>query len=359
MKVLFITPHLSTGGMPAFLLKRIQALQQYTDFEIYVVEWKFLSPHFIVQRDKIQKLVGENFISCFGDEEIQNNIVDYCYEKEIDIIHIEEIPEGFGGGNNFHPDLQKELYKKSHPWKIVESAHGMWFNPNENKIHEPDGYALVTNHHIKETFKNRPALKSLIPFPIDTSIQSTQTRDEILNEMGYLLKGEFHIINVGLWTPGKNQGYAIEIARALYEKYGFTYIFHFIGNQAGNFADYWTPLIENLPPNVRIWGERKDTEKFFKMADLMLFTSTWECNPIVLKEAISNNIKIMANNLDHYGKEYIPFINNLTGNVFEDKNKLIEIIHSPIKYTKHDIKNNVQKFAENHVNFYNSLLNGK
>ena len=43
MKVLFITPHLSTGGMPAFLLKRIEALLGYTDIEVFVIEWKMYS----------------------------------------------------------------------------------------------------------------------------------------------------------------------------------------------------------------------------------------------------------------------------------------------------------------------------
>ena len=345
--------------MPAFLLKRIQALQSYTEFEIYVIEWRCYSMDYVVQRKQIQELVGENFYSFLGDANAQKGIIDLCYEKNIDIIHIEEIPEGFDGGNPFDPELQKELYDNKHPWKVVETAHGMWFNPDENKINEPDGYAFVTPHHIKETFKNRVAEKSLIPFPIDPKIQSNKTRDEILTEKGYLLKGEYHIVNVGLWTPGKNQGYALEIARKLYEKYGYTYIFHFVGNQAPNFKNYWEPLMEDLPPNVLVWGERNDTDIFFKMSDLMLFTSTWECNPIVLKEAISNNIKIMAHNLDHYGDEYIPFITPLTGNVFTDKNNLIEVIHSPIKYNDFDIKNTVKNFADNHVKFYNFLLNGK
>ena len=35
MKVLFLTPHLSTGGMPQFLLQRIKALQAYSDVEVF------------------------------------------------------------------------------------------------------------------------------------------------------------------------------------------------------------------------------------------------------------------------------------------------------------------------------------
>lgn len=345
--------------MPAFLLKRIQALQQYTDYQIHVAEWKCYSPTYVVQRTQIQDLIGENFISFLGDKTSQEGIIDYCYEKQIDIIHIEEIPEGFDHNNEFPFELQEQLYDPSHPWVVVETCHNIYFNPNEQKKLEPNGYAFVTPHHLENTFKDTKASKSLIPFPIDPSIQSDKTREDILDQVGYRHKGEFHIINLGLWTSGKNQSYALNMAKNLYEKYGFTYIFHFVGNQAPNFKDYWLPLMEDLPPNVIVWGERSDTEYFLKMADLMLFTSTWECNPIVLKEAIANNLKIMANNLGHYGNEYEPFITNLTGNIFTDVSNLIDTIHSPIKYSDYDIGNNMQKFAKNHVEFYTSLLNEK
>ena len=31
IKLLYLTPHLSTGGMPQFVLKRIESLQKYKD----------------------------------------------------------------------------------------------------------------------------------------------------------------------------------------------------------------------------------------------------------------------------------------------------------------------------------------
>jgi hypothetical protein len=94
------------------------------------------------------------------------------------------------------------------------------------------------------------------------------------------------------------------------------------------------------------------------MADMMLFTSTWECNPIVLKEAISNNIKIMAHNLDHYDDEYLPFIVPLSSNLKKDKINLINTIHSPIKYKIKDYSNSVKLFADQHINLYKSVING-
>ena len=357
MRVLFIAPHLSTGGMPAFLLKRVQAIQQYTDIEVFVAEWKCYSLDYTIQRKQIQELVGENFISFLGNAESQKGIVDYCYNKKIDIIHIEEIPEGFDSHNPFNVGLQQELYSNKHPWKVVETCHNIYFNPTENKQVNPDAYACVTPHHSQVTFKNQDAYISDIYFPIDTSIQYPSTRDEVLTKNGWLTKGEFHIVNIGLFTPGKNQKYAIEIAKELYKKYGYTYIFHFIGNQAPNFADYWKPLMSDLTPNIHIHGERDDTSMFFKMCDLMLFTSTWECNPIVLKEAISNNIKIMAYKLDHYGDEYTNYITPLTGNIDIDKQNIINTIFTEPKYNIESTNTSVENFANKHLELYQKLLN--
>ena len=363
LNVLFLAPHLSTGGMPAFLLKRIEALSTYTNVNLFVLEWCNYSHTFVVQKEKIIELVGENYFN-FGDlytpekgiHGSKEDLIEFLYEKNIDIVHIEEIPEGFDSFNPFDQKLLKKLYSKKHPWRIVETCHNMYFKPDTSKLFEPDGYACVTPHHVNTTFKNSKSPKELITFPIDNSIEYSGTRDGLLNEMGYKLKGEFHIINIGLWTPGKNQNYALEIAQFLYDKYGFTYIFHFIGNQAPNFEKYWKPLKENIPPNVNIWGERKDVNKFYKFSDLMLFTSNWECNPIVLKEAISNNKKIMAYNLDHYGDEYTPYIVPLKGDVKIDSNVLIDTIFTPVKYNVKESKNDVKNFALKHINFYKSLL---
>ena len=51
LKVLFLAPHLSTGGMPSFLLKRIESLQKYSDLlELFVVEYSNHSDYYVVQK---------------------------------------------------------------------------------------------------------------------------------------------------------------------------------------------------------------------------------------------------------------------------------------------------------------------
>ena len=64
-KILFYAPHLSTGGMPQFLLKRIETLKD--TYEIFVVEDNCVSDKYVVQRNKIINLVGEkNFFTTIG-----------------------------------------------------------------------------------------------------------------------------------------------------------------------------------------------------------------------------------------------------------------------------------------------------
>ena len=358
MKILFLVPHLSTGGMPQFLLKRIQALKAYTNYEIFVWEWHQLSTEFTVQRKQIQNLIpDDNFVSCGEypepNKELQGKIIDYLAHNDIDIVHIEDIVEDF-----MDEDIQRKLYNPKYPWKIVETPHSLNYNPNI-KSYEPSGYCFTTKHHYKNTTKDKSIKLELIQYPLDTSIISLKSRDRLLEDIGWRLNGEYHIINVGLWTPSKNQSYAIDIAKKCWEKYKWTYIFHFIGNQANNFKDYWDPLLVDLPPNIRIHGEQDTSvvSEYLKMSDAILFTSTWESWGIAIEEAIANEIKIMAHNLDHYGDERIPYIEPLTGDLNKDYELFLNTIHSPRKYKNTGVNSELvmYKFAKTHTEFYKAI----
>ena len=52
LKILFLAPHLSTGGMPAFLLKRIQTLLEFSNSQIIVVEYSNHSDHLLSRRTR-------------------------------------------------------------------------------------------------------------------------------------------------------------------------------------------------------------------------------------------------------------------------------------------------------------------
>ena len=370
MNVLFLTPHLSTGGMPQFLLKRIESIQQCaSNIEVFVYEWEETSINYTIQRDKIKELVGDNFFSCGyirdgyskGWADNQNNFIKYCYDNKIDVIHIEDVAEYFidKDYNTDNKNLCRDIFDSKHPWVIVETPHDHTAWLRTEKKFKPNGYAFVIDHN----HNHNSNASTIIEYPIDHSIICDESRDEILSDSGWRTTGEYHILNVGLWQPDKNQGYALELARKCWDKYGWTYVFHFVGNQAPNFKWYWEPLMNDLPPNVIIHGEKNSYEvsKFYKMSDVLLFPSTDECNSIVLKEAISNNIKIMAFNLEHYGDNYTKYFNVLSNDLDNDFEILLDVIHSPLKYENDISKSglNVYQFANKHKEFYQYLIDEK
>jgi hypothetical protein len=119
MRLLFISPHLSTGGLPQFLLKKIEVLND--TFDIWCVEWDNITGgQLVVQRNQIQNLLGSKLIT-MNDKNKFLSIVD---EINPDVIHFEEFPETF-----IPNEYLNELYKSN--YKICETTHGTLFNPND------------------------------------------------------------------------------------------------------------------------------------------------------------------------------------------------------------------------------------
>jgi autotransporter strand-loop-strand O-heptosyltransferase len=329
LRILFLAPHLSTGGMPAFLLRRIQALQTHTSVDIYVVEYSNHSDHFVVQKDQIKQLV-KHFYTLGEDKHeliriIQNNF--------IDVVHVEEMVED--GWNNWPKSLIEALYAPDRTWRMVETCHNVIFKPDLEKYNHPDSYMFCTPHHLK-TFANMPSPKYVVEFPIEKK------------EATKFMFGEgMHVLNVGLWTPGKNQGEAVELARQMPDVH-----FHFVGNQAGNFQHYWEPLMKDLPSNIHVWGERNDVDEFMGDADLFLFNSTFECNPLVIREAIGHGLPIIARNLPQYGDMFTPYITDL--DVAKLKEQVYEQLSNPKTY---DIPENQElEFALTHLAIYQKVV---
>lgn len=337
MKILFLAPHLSTGGMPAFLLKRIQALYRYTDVEVAVIEHSCHSLDYVVQRNQIIELVGpENFLSLNESKVIA---LPFIEKFNPDIIHIDEMSE------RLELDFMKILYFDNRPYRIVETCHDVSFDPKTKMFH-PDAYAFCSMWHIG-TFRELPGYRQVIDFPIDP--EEIKLKDKVMAQidLGLDYKKQ-HVVNVGLWTPGKNQGEGLELARQMPDVQ-----FHFVGNQAGNFQHYWLPLMDNVPNNVTIWGERADAHKFIQAADVFMFNSTWECNPLVLKEAISYGKPILARNLPQYVDFYKKYTEDLNPYMMVQQMKYL--LKNEAKYPI-PTDNTSEVFAKAHIDLYSHTM---
>ena len=256
MKVLYITPHLSTGGAPRYLLEKIRLLNDLCDK--YCIEYTDITGGvLIVQKSEIQKLLGNKLIT-IGENK-------YDIIKEInriapDVVHFEEMPEYF-----CDYEVAKQIYNANRTYKIFETSHDSSFNAN-NKLFFPDKFLLISEYQ-RRLFQSIDVPSEIVEFPI--TYKKKSDRASALRKLN-LDPNYVHIINVGLFTPRKNQKELIEYARKLVN---LPVRFHFIGSLADNFKFYWEDAIKDLPSNCVVWGERADVDIFYDAADLFFFAS--------------------------------------------------------------------------------------
>jgi FkbM family methyltransferase len=306
--LLFIVPHLSTGGAPQFTLNKIELLRN--EYNILCIEYNCISSHFVVQRNKIIEILKNDFISLSDNKSELLNLID---NFNPDTIFIEEFSESF-----INEEICEKIYKKDRKYKIIESTHSSNDFSNEKKYF-PDKFNFVSKYSAK-IYEKLGVDYEVIEYPIDKKNKNNNSK-EFLN----FSKDYKHILNVGLFTPGKNQSYAFELARKLEE---YNVKFHFVGNQAGNFEEYWIPLMLNIPNNCIVHGEKDNVEDFLMASDLFLFTSKFELNPLVVKEAIMFDMPILMFNLETYLDSYnkVENVNFLNGNIEEDIEKIIKTL---------------------------------
>lgn len=283
-KLLYICPHLSTGGMPQYVLKQSQEFEK--SMIIKVVEVNNYSNEFTVQRKQFKNVIQLN-----SDESLLEKIVS---DFNPDICYFQEIPETFLNVVTIRKFLIRRKILELKIW--VTSHSSLTTDKDFNFL--PDKIIAV-NEWQKERFKNVPNTEIEIwEYPIEEK-HPDKLLSRIALDIAHLKNYKKHILNVGLFTPGKNQGELFEIARQTPE-----YAYHFVGNQAENFRSYWEPLMKNKPDNCIIWGERSDVDLFYQMADEFYFTSKFELNPLVVKEALSWKLPVKMYKLETYGNFY-------------------------------------------------------
>jgi FkbM family methyltransferase len=297
-KILYIAPHMSTGGLPQYLYKKIELLKD--DFEIHVIEYDDITGGvLVVQRNRIRGIVPDNNFYTLESDKMKT--LDLIEKINPDIVHLEEMPEYF-----MQSEVADKIYIKDRRYNIFETSHDSSFNPG-NKRFFPDKFLLVSHYQV-DMLKSLGIPSEVVEYPIE--FKEKPQREQALAELG--LDPDYkHVINVGLFTPRKNQSEVFKYAKNLLD---YKIMFHFIGNHADNFKTYWEPLLRNVPQNCKVWGERSDVNKFYEAADLFLFTSRGfssdkETSPIVIREAIGYNVPSLIYNLDVYQNMYDKYDN--------------------------------------------------
>tara|TARA_Y100000034_G_scaffold43235_2_gene52795 strand:- start:514 stop:2442 length:1929 start_codon:yes stop_codon:yes gene_type:complete len=300
-KILYLTPHLSTGGSPEWLRKAIESIKD--DFEIFVVEFSLYATTFIVQRKKIIETIGENKFyslgSVFDDMKthVKNRwkLIDIINEIQPDVVHINEMPEKFEY-NGFPDEILSELYKEDRSYRIYETSHCSTYKPDETKRYIPDAFIHCSRLHF-EQYKNFDVPQYLAEYPVEK--RERLNRKETLEKLK-LNPDKKHILQVGLFTVGKNQKYTFELASITQD---LDAQYHFVGNHC--WADGCSIPDDHMSlPNCKVWGERSDIDTFMGCMDVLIFPSLVELNPIVLKEADSWDMNIFLNDIEAYTDAY-------------------------------------------------------
>lgn len=307
MKILQVLPHCSTGGMPQFVLKMVQEFSKEND--VTVVETDNYSDDYVVQRNKIKNLV--NFVQLHGNREKLIELVNSGF----DVIHFQEIPEFF-----LNDDVLNRIYTSDRAYKIAVTTHSSYTDPRKIR-YTADRYILVSNWS-KRVFEEH--YKGFVDCVVwEYKIEKVEYNKDEAKQLAGFDSNYKHILHVGLFTPGKNQIELINIAKnCLDEKIKF----HFVGNQAVNFQDYWEPIMKNFPSNCIWHGEREDVETFYKAADAFYFPSLFELNPISIKEAVAHGLPIFIKRLHTYEDYYDGLANYIGDNILDNKKQILDIL---------------------------------
>ena len=312
-KILYIAPHLSTGGMPQYLLRIIK--EMIDDCDMYVVEYKCISNQYTVQREKIKHALSigvagritKKFYTLLNKFELLKIIE----EQKPDIVHLQEIPELF-----MDDVVAEKIYKPDRDYIIIETSHTVNFQPIRKKYY-PDEFMFVCEYQKRQYTPYFSIPKHVVEYPVE--LNKPLIKKDCAENLQWDVNKK-HILIVGLFTPDKNQRYAFEIAKFMPEVQ-----FHFVGNLATNFKHYWEPILKTRPTNCFIHKERNDLSIWYSACDLVLFPSfnpnkPAECNPLVIKEALSWQRKIhlfrLAPYLDKYDNE--PNVSYLLGKAHMD-----------------------------------------
>jgi hypothetical protein len=314
---------MSTGGCPQVVAKKVELLKNF--YNVVVVEYEMLAWSYVVQRNRVIEMIGDKFISLSENKEYDlfNTIDDY----KPDYIFMEEFPETF-----IENHITKRLYSKDRTYKIFETTHSSHSRVGWKK-YMPDKFIFVSPFSV-DTFKDIGVPIDLIEYPIDIKTPNKKWAQEQL-----MLDPEWkHVLNIGLFTSGKNQGYLFEVARLLKD---YKIMFHFVGNRAVNFESYWSPIMQNKPDNCVVWDERNDVDTFIQACDVHFFSSIMELNPLSIKESLEYSIPTMIFDLSTYMGKYngVENIHFLTGDLKKDSENLLSIMGiEPIEKKELNIK---------------------
>ncbi len=170
--LVYIAPHLSTGGLPQYLFKQIESTME--DFNVYCIEWENVTGGvLVIQRNRIQRILGERLITLPENKEELFKVLD---SLKPDVIHLQEIPELFMPGH-----IASKLYASNRKYSLIETSHDSSFD-TRNKLFFPDKFLMVSKYQINQ-YRTLGITCDLVEYPIDVKPRK-KTREQALRGLG-------------------------------------------------------------------------------------------------------------------------------------------------------------------------------
>ena len=91
---MIISPHMSTGGCPQVVAKKVELLKDY--YNVVVIEYEMLAWSYVVQRNRVINMIGDKFISLSENKEydlfnaIEDYNPDYIMMEEFPLVNLEK-----------------------------------------------------------------------------------------------------------------------------------------------------------------------------------------------------------------------------------------------------------------------------
>jgi len=277
-RIAFAVQHLSTGGMPRFVLNSIRYLNR-EKYQPFLFEEKYCGINEI--RDQILGIDDLTHHHCTPQE-----FLAFIRDYDIDLIHyhdwnIEARPKDIPSIATIHNACIEEA-------RYRQTGHA------DFPIGHADIHLLISDHQIP--FFERENYHRVNTFIDENEFNPEKFQKEALRQKYGFAANDKIIIYVAILAPGKNHAELLKLWNN-HKMHDSTKLL-FAGPLADNFKDYWQPLVDEYESsNIQFLGARTDIPELLAISDVAINFSKYEGCCLANLEAASMGLPLVVSDI--------------------------------------------------------------
>ena len=258
--------HLSTGGMPRYVLNHLKHLVSRR-YDVWVFEGSYAGIDEI--RDQIRALPHIKFHSINPAD-----FPEFARMERFDVVHYHDWP---------HEHRSREI-------PSVETVHSPFSTPG------PADHYVVVDPALTDKLSVPSDSITYVPSPVDEDVFDLNSFREInrqkLMEELELPADKRVVVYTAVVAPHKGHEELLKHWK-LDEA-----VLVFVGPLADNFKDYWQPLVDRYAgETIRFVGATRDVDKYLAVADVYVSPSKAEGCPIAVLEAAAMKVPLVLSDI--------------------------------------------------------------